>query len=43
MKNIGRFFILALISNSLLAQGTKKDNEFIIRASRVASNEAIAK
>ena len=43
MKKFTGFFFLMLLSTSVFAQHTKKDNESIIRSSRATSNEAIAK
>ena len=43
MKNLWCLFVPLLVQISGLAQPTKKENESLIRASRAASNEAIAK
>ena len=43
MKKIVCSFALTLMSMSVSAQGTRKENESIIRVSRAASNEAMAK
>ena len=43
MKKLWCLFVTLLVQISSLAQPTKKENESLIRASRAASNEAIAK
>lgn len=43
MKKLGYVLLLLLLSMSVMAQNTRKENESIIRALRTSSNEAIAK